>query len=621
MNRSSLLCPSASLEGLFAVALASLTLWAIGATVPVDARADGGAIWRYAPAISPSPPAGVPAAPYPVPLGEVGQISFWAPNRGLLITGGTQSEGGPVAPGLFAYDGVNWHQLATVCGGSEGRIAWSGPDEFWTISDQRAGQVGAREESLGELRAVSLCHFLNGQVVGSYAMPLGRPSSYLKMDGAACVSPSDCWFGGQTGQPPANGAFHLHWDGSTVSVVYDAEDHAVTGMVNFGGRVYEGLAIGAGDSYLGGENAQHPAVMRTIAPAGQTPLCNGIPSVFCDVFAFSTEPLPIYGERILPDALGGFSVTSDGAPLGQGATQLWAAADPLVNPPVGSAAAALTVLRDTHGSWSQVLPTTESSETLPAGSVLSGGASDSLAPEPGSSSAWLSLAGPGEDAQVALLGADGRVAERDILPGPEDPVGPRGTAGPIVCPAAHDCWMATDPTGKTAGGWLFHLTNGSNEPQDTDPNFASVMSYRPPDPGVSVIYPDLPPVDDSLANQALAVVPSAPPQQAPPAAPKSAKRRALVLHVKSKFLHRRLLVLSFTLTARARVQLVGSRNRRVVAKTPERSLAAGAHTLSLGFDPKHWPTKIQFKANPAQTPGPSTGVSGGSNSSNTVTTG
>ena len=76
----------------------------------------------------------------PVPLGEVGDIEFWAPNRGALITGGN----GGMPAGVYAYDGTGWYLYSTVCGGREGRIAWTGPDEFWTISDQRAGEGRVR---------------------------------------------------------------------------------------------------------------------------------------------------------------------------------------------------------------------------------------------------------------------------------------------------------------------------------------------------------------------------------------------------------------------------------------------------------------------------------------------
>ncbi len=70
------------------------------------------ASWQFAPVNPPPPPPGTPEPEhtYPVPLGQIGDIYFWAPNRGLLITGGTgsscaASSGASVPCGLYAYNG------------------------------------------------------------------------------------------------------------------------------------------------------------------------------------------------------------------------------------------------------------------------------------------------------------------------------------------------------------------------------------------------------------------------------------------------------------------------------------------------------------------------------------
>jgi hypothetical protein len=600
------------------------TVLAVALLVP--APASGAASWSFAPAEAPPPPGGVASAPYSVPLGQVGEISFWEPNRGLLITGGTEGAGGPVAPGLYAYDGVTWHQLATVCGGAEGRIAWAGPDEFWTISDQRPGQI----VSLGitpNLQSLSLCHFRDGEVVGSYAMPLEEPDSYLQMDAAACFGPSDCWFGGQDARAPTQGAFHLHWDGSAVTVEYEPEDHAVTNMVNFAGRLLESVQIGEGDAWLPSEEPKapekpkFPALIHEIAPAGSEP-------AFENLVIFSKRPLPEYGSGVQADALQGLDLATDGSPLGTGATQLWAAANPVPEGDLAhnAKAAALTVLRYASASeagtgplaWSQILPGPNGESSLPEGATLAGaaaggekGVEDAVAPEPGTADAWLSLdENPVTGALVALLNDHGALVEAPSSLGPAQGVGFRGVAGPIVCPAPADCWMATnagaDPvTDKQAQpGWLFHLSNGAAIAPDTDPFFDGedpVIAYRPPDAGVPVVYPDLPPPDDSLANQQPPPPPAGPPEQVP-AAPKSAHAKPLLEHIKSRFLHGRVLMVSFTLTARAHVQLIGRRKGQVVASTPTESLRAGAHRLSLTLDPRHWPTKLQFKAIPLEAP-------------------
>jgi hypothetical protein len=628
----SLSCSTSSLRAFRGVAIAlamPVALCLASALAAGPARAEGGATWRFAPALAPPSPPGVPPAPYPVPVGEVGEISFWAPNRGLLITGGTEPNG-PVAAGVYAYDGASWHQLSTVCGGESGRIAWAGPDEFWTIADQRPGQILPPGAGSTSLHSLSLCHFLDGQVVASYAMPLAQPGSYLPMDGAACYGPSDCWFGGQDGQGANVGAFHLHWDGSAVSALYEPEDHAVTGIVNFAGELYESVQIGQGDAWLPSEEREHPAILHTIAPGGQVSLCEEVESAFCpDPIFVEGRPLPQYGEGVLPDALQGASLATDGSPLGAGATQLWLAANPVPqeNLPNGAKPAQLTVLRYAGGAWSQVLPNAEGTSPLPEGETLQGaanqerGTSGAVAPEPGTDKAWLSLHGESlEGAGVALLGADGTLAEKDLLPlSPEaEHVGYRGGAGAIACAAPHDCWLATrgatDPKGDTTSpGWLFHLTDGTQQPHNTDPFFDGadpVITYRPPDAGVPVLPPDLPPVDNSLANQQPPPPPTGPPEQAPAPPVKHVKAKRLVTHVKSRFLHRRVLVISFTLTARAHVQLIGRRQSKVVASTPRRSLQPGRHQLSLSLDPRRWPTKLQFKATPVGASAPAGGSEG-----------
>ena len=93
----------------------------------------------------PAPPAG---AAFKVPLGTPDDMEFYAPNEGLLSVQGNAV----VAPGLFFWNGRNWHQLSTVCGGSgeASRIAWAGPDEFWVITEPSEPRSGA---------GLGLCHF------------------------------------------------------------------------------------------------------------------------------------------------------------------------------------------------------------------------------------------------------------------------------------------------------------------------------------------------------------------------------------------------------------------------------------------------------------------------------
>jgi hypothetical protein len=581
--------------------------------------------WSLVAPEAPPPPPGVSPAPYGVPVGEVGEISFWAPNRGLMITGGTAVEDGPVHSGLYAYDGVSWHQLSTECGGAEGRIVWAGPDEFWTIADQRAGQVVVTGAKQAEAPAVSLCRFLNGQIVGSYAMPLDEPESWVQMTAGACYSASDCWFGGLKGRPPHTGTFHLHWNGSTMSVVYEPEDHSVFGMVNFEGSLLESVGLETGDDWLPEEERAHPATIHTIASTGLEP-------TFGEYFLYdesAEHDLPVYGEGVLPEALQGFDLATNGRPDGVGATQLWAAANPSKERPSASNEGSITVLRDAAGSWSQVLPTPSGESplgeaTLAGSSLFSGvtwGTNDAIAPEPGGEDAWLSLQTKESGAVVAQLGPDGKIMRTDVLPEAGETVGNRGEAGPITCPAANDCWLATISEKASESGWLFHLSSGAPEEPDTDSFFDGadgVISNRPHDAGLPVIYPYVPPIDNSLANQQAAPPPPPPPVESATSSQRvrTKKGKRLVKNVKSHLVHSRMLVISFMLTAQAHVQLIARRDGKIVAKTRREQLHGGHHSLSLTLDPKRWPTKLQFEAKPIGTSG-----SGGSESEESSSSG
>jgi hypothetical protein len=580
-----------SLRCLVVSGAAALCALVLAAEAQPAWAAAGGASWVSAPAEAPPPPSGVQPSPYPLPVGYVGDIEFWQPNRGLLITAGNNV----VPMGLYAYDGVSWHQLSTVCGGSDGRIAWAGPDEFWTIADQRPGQVVTN----GNPQNISLCHFQNGQVVGSYAMPLNQPNSYKPMNAAACTSPSDCWFGGQL---DSAGAFHLHWDGTNVTVVDAPQDHEVAAMTVHNGQIYESVQLSPSDSF-GNEDSSHPPLLHLIVP---TDPANPFHSLFltnqdpnCGDFC---PPLPDYGTDssfnppapVDPTTEGGLALSSDWR---AGATdpQLWAAAGfdgtPTRNSGLGNAHP--VVLRYADGAWTQAVPNLVSLDgDTPLGRQgLVTPSAQSVAAEPNASAAWIavisSTSGPDNQAHVdriALTGTTSATVTHYVL-GTNLGVGPRGNASAIACPAAQECWLATDQ------GWLFHLTDGTQLPQDTDPNFAGVITFRPPDGGVPSVLPD---------QVNVAETPGPPPPVTPVTPPprqRVLRAKPLLTHLsRSRLVHRTTLVLSFTLTAAARVQLIARRHGRAVAETRRMVMNAGRHTLLLRLDPRHWPTALALDA-------------------------
>ncbi|HTY96504.1 MAG TPA: hypothetical protein VMB91_05645, partial [Solirubrobacteraceae bacterium] len=221
----------------------------------------------------------LPGVEWGVPLGSVGDIEFLegSPNRGLLITSGTGGENPAVEPGIWTYNGQGWHELSNKCGAAAGgRIAWAGPDDFWTVSDGRPGQAaeaaGTSEERPAPLAENTLCHFENGQIVGSYAHPAFEADSYQLMRGAACLGPSDCWFGGDPMPEPVIGAFQLHWNGSSLEAEpYLGEGFPIYEMVPFGDHIYSSVRVEIPPDRTEHEEAFTTPVLHVTNPPGSIP--------------------------------------------------------------------------------------------------------------------------------------------------------------------------------------------------------------------------------------------------------------------------------------------------------------------------------------------------------------
>jgi len=511
----------------------------------------------------------VAGAAVPVPLGAVGDVAFWAPNRGMLVTAGNDA----VAPGLFAYDGTGWYRYATVCGGTGGRIAWAGPNDFWTISDQQAGQErpGGGGQAAGQRR--SLCHFVDGAVVASYAEPESSPEAYLPMTTAACSGPSDCWFGGDRLPAGVNtGAFHLHWDGTALTAIPSRTvlqpeladpARAVADLAYQGGRLFESVTVQRDDD-VPTESTTQPYRLHEIVADGSSPFTPQFPA----------RPL-VYGPLgVVPSDLDGFRLSGD-------ATQLWGAAGT-----VAGKNAAVTVVRRGATGWAQV--------TLadPDGIFGSRGRVADIAADPGTDAAWLASIAS-DDAQdvarVTRIHADGSTEPSVLLPGAGEGLGRKGNAVTLACPATGQCWMAT------ARGWLFHL--GDDPAPDADPLLHRIVTYRPPDNSVPVAVIDTLPDDVSGANPPPSVEVVTPPTDDggdEPPAPK-----ALVYRVaKPKLLGRSktTLELAFSLRAKARVQLVGLRGKRVVAHSARTTLKPGRHRIRMRVVRKRWPQKLDLRA-------------------------
>jgi hypothetical protein len=476
----------------------------------------------------------------PVGLGRIGGMAFWSPDKGVLVTAGTA--GTPA--GVYAYDGSGWYLYSTVCGGHEGGIAISGPDEFWTISNYAEPQEGI----LGELNKETdrtLCHFAGGKVVKSYAEPASSPNVFSQMHAAACAGPADCWFAGNAlSENAANhDPFHLHWDGNVLtqvpsSTVLEPEIAPMAGNA-------DGLAFARGALFEAASEAPYlrevslgdPSRFRTVEPLDATP----------GPFVLSTEPFQ---------------------------QELWA----------GSKAGAVLHL---GAAGFETLPTEApifEQENLLSGPIGAIGA------EPGTEDAWLGGGDFSTDAEVRRIDAEGTLGPILHLPQAGEELSAKGRAEHIVCPATNQCWMATSK------GWLFHLGGPPPEGVNTDPLMHLLITSRPEDNSSRKFVPPGLPQDDSGE-----IEPDKPSSEGPPAHfPVPHPPKSIVYDVHQKLVGKRVLELTFKLRARAHVQLKAKFHRKVVAKTERLTFGKGAHRLYLKLDPKRWPTGLDFPVTAAK---------------------
>ncbi|HEX3173832.1 MAG TPA: hypothetical protein VHQ43_06415 [Solirubrobacterales bacterium] len=531
------------------LALASVAAIVLAALV-APGMASGALIWRLE---QPPPPAGVP---FKVPLGAPGDLSFWAPNRGLLSVEGNST----IPRGLFSWNGQSWHQLATVCGGpgDTARIAWAGPDEFWVLSEPSQPRAGS---------GLALCRFKDGQVVGSWSTRVDAADPFRQMRSAACNGANDCWFGGVGSQDALGervGAFHLHWNGSTLETVYGPQGRAVSDMEFQAGTLYESTYVGKA-----AEDRVDPVDLADPEP---------VPSLIHTVagHSFANDPfLPAPHPGVPEDGTELLALDGDG-------TDLWAvgggAASGPSAPSEGAVERAPLAARLVAGSFQEL--------------SLSGDATfgptdrfGDVAAMPGSSDAMVTVVPYDErrstnsKAIVASVAADGTVSTTTL---PASGAG-RGSAARIACPAPNDCWLAT------WAGWLFHYGDGTPQPLDTDPFFEGTIEFRPNEAAEQFI-PDVLPEDDSQ----LFAPPPVELEQAAESRTHVKRLPPLLRNVHSR-LRGLTLIVTFTVTRRARVQLLAKRRGKTVARTPQRTFAPGHRRLSLHLSRDRYPTNLAFR--------------------------
>ncbi len=576
---------------------------ALAPAAPAQAAEGGEApTWRLEQPVPPELPTGQKSN-IPTGLGRIGDIEFWAPNRGVLITDGNST----IKPGVWYYNGTGWREIASVCGATDGRIAWAGPEEFWTVSDGRKGQ--STSEGTPPLADNTLCHFAPAsegeqrplEVVGSYASLAFLPSSYQAMDGAGCLSSEDCWFAGGPLPDEQVGSFHLHWNGHQMEAEPGPQGHAVQLDQPLRARSLRGSPDRKRRS-----RQRRRTPHRTVAdPRDRArPGCNrGSSRCSRRDLSLANKRLPIYSTGESPEALTGPLLASD-----EGA--LWAALNP-IQEVSKSTPGEITILRENQQEeWSQLLgPDTDPVEGNPFNNPAN--------PQPGP-------ARPEDRARAAerhrsgrrtRTGAAGarlplRTAQR-TLGGRErrddrlrrrrlerlDPPGRRAAARNSDRSATRATSSARPP--KTAGlrpaqGYLFHLATDADRvlPEDDAPALALAaqepIASRPKDEGVPQTIPDALPEDDSG-------LPTERPPQVTETKEVGGKRRRLpvlplLAGIKTKILKGSVLELSFRLSVKGRVQLIAKRKKRVVAETKPQVFGAGHRKLLLQLDRKRWPT-------------------------------
>jgi hypothetical protein len=519
------------------------------AAISPSAGADA-PIWRLE---QPPPPEGVP---FKVPLGAPGDLSFWAPNRGLLSVEGN----GTIPRGLFSWNGQSWHQLATVCGGpgDTARIAWAGPDEFWVVSEPSRPRAGS---------GLALCRFKDGQVVGSWSTRIDAPDPFRQMRSATCDGASDCWFGGVGSQDALGervGAFHLHWNGSTLETVYGPQGRAVSDMEFHGGKLYESTYVGKAP-----ENRTDPVDLAEVEP---------VPRLIHTISGhnFANDPFePAAGAEGGAELL---ALDSDGG-------NLWAvgggAASGPATPPEGAVERPPLAARLVGGAFQEL--------SLSGASFGSSDRFGDVAAMPGTGDAMVTVVPYGERrstnskafvARISPTGTNTATATVTALPAAGSG---RGSAARIACPSPNDCWLAT------WAGWLFHYSDGTPEALDTDPNFEGTITFRPNEAAEQFI-PDALPEDDSQ----LFAPPPVELEQAAESKTHVKRLPPLLRNVHSHLQGLRLIV-TFTVTRPARVQLIGKRSGKTVARTPRRTFAPGRRKLGMQLSRDRYPTRLAFR--------------------------
>lgn len=521
----------------------------------------------------PAPPAGAPGQG---PVGTPADLQFLTPNFGLMLV--ENPPGSLFADGLLVYDGAGWRQLSTVCGAParSGRIALVSEVEWWTVS--RA--VNALDGSIPTDGSPTLCHFRGGAVVGSYATALSDTiAPYVSMNAAACASPADCWFGGPVFDTPGTGTFLLHFDGANVTARSHPRARAIADLAPLGGEVLGGTAVGTAFDGI----AQGIAGNELPVPSGLATLEANGPQLLRRFAGGATGVIDWPRISAVEDLVDVRAMDTSGATM-------WVA---------GRDAGDSYVPEDEDGPRpaprAPFLARMNVGEPEPT--VLDPGDDGLRADEfvhdiaaTPDGGAWAAV-GPRQvdrrgGAEVVRLDGAGRVVERVALSRPDLSV---GTAAKIDCTTSEQCWMVT------VNGWVYRLAEpGLVLPRNLSPAIQGLITVRPRDARTPTIPPDTIVQDES--NRYVAPPPE--PEQ-PEAASEEPKRIPALLRVLGKprvqkTKKGRRIRLRVQVRRRARVQLLGRRGGRTVARSRRKTYKPGRHTIVMPAKTKRWPTSLRF---------------------------
>ncbi|UUY03518.1 hypothetical protein LRS13_23080 [Svornostia abyssi] len=522
-----------------------------------------------------------------------------APNLGLMQVGQQPAGSGAFSSGLLVFDGVAWRQVSTVCGSrSTGRIAFASAQEWWTVSSPAL--------ATDTPNPITLCRFVNGQVVASYAVAArDYDGSYARMHAAACTSPSNCWFAGDVTDRPDIGTFLLHWNGETLSRIVHPSARAIVDAVPFGDGVLGVTATGTapGDAAVSPDftnlflemprdtalrETNGPRLLRRLGADGSIAVRDW-PRVIEDpdaVAAGRTRLVDLHaadsdGGRVW---IAGRGSRSAPAPEtgGDDTRSLLTPVDQqplLASLPLGASepVAATWVDPDAPAPAEVITDIAAIPGTRQAWVALMEPASFNRAAEPQAGSRLASVA----RVELSADGLQARVVERLDITRNDIAI---GDAAHVSCSGPADCWMVT------AGGWVYRWADPDTViPLNTDPAIQRLITVRPADARTPRDEPI-----SLIADAAPYVAPDIEPDVTG-AAPAPRRVPALFRVLGKPKVVKGRIQIRIQLRRRARVQLVGRRGGKIVARTKRRTLKPGRHTLRLKpKSRKQWPTALRF---------------------------